>query len=372
MDFDVDKCSRIFNVSDPVEAQKRLYSDMDKLILQVIIPAVSALGIIGNSAFLFMIMRLPKMRTYLSAFLGTLAISDVLFLILSNIWYAITLGWTDVSLAWPVNSLVGCVGIIFTTHIWYFVSVGVTTLISIEQYLAICKPLKYRFFQSKMRNLKMISFTILLAGILTASYVPRYAWYNNVCLIWPNTSAFHGYPSMLGVCGSMDMMFNVYEGLLFVVVFLISATGNVLLYSRILIALGNRTVLKKSGSVQAGIRIQIEANRVRNQVARTLIINGIVFFVCQIPSRVDNLDDLFDYLNVNFDLLNVKQESTVTAIGHAFLFLNSIINPFIYVFSCRHYRIGMLEAFGFKRQLKRLPSVSNSRRRRSTIVNSSI
>ena len=72
-----------------------------------------------------------------------------------------------------------------------------------------------------------------------------------------------------------------------------------------------------------------EAKRVRNQVAHTLIFNGVAFCICLIPYRIDTLDDAFDYLRVYFDLLDHGQEATVTSIGQAFLLLNSVINPFI-------------------------------------------
>ena len=91
-----------------------------------------------------------------------------------------------------------------------------------------------------------------------------------------------------------------------------------MLYFNIIVALSSRDILQKSDLSKDTV---LEVNRVRNQVARTLVINGIVFFICQIPSRIDNLDDFFDYLNVKFDLFDYKESSTVTAVGHAFLFL---------------------------------------------------
>ena len=336
------KCINIFNISDSKDASKWLYSSIDKLILQVIIPSASVVGVVGNCAFLFMILRLPKMRTSLSAYLVCLAASDVFFLILSNIWYAVTLQWTDVSLAWPTSSAMGCAGVIISTHIWYFASVGLTTLISLERYLAVCHPLKHISFQGKKRNIKILLSTWLFALILTCSYVPRYSWFHFNCFVWPETDDFIGYPYAVGICGTMNRIFNTYEGVLLIVVFLISAAANGLLYFKIIRALSGRDIHQTSEST---IDTLVEVTRVRNQVARTLVINGIVFFVCQIPSRIDNLDDVFDYLQVNFDILSHKQEATVTAVGHAFLFLNSIINPFIYVFSCKHYRQGMIEAF---------------------------
>ena len=144
----------------------------------------------------------------------------MLFLVLSNIWYAITLQRTNVSLAWPTSSAMGCTGLIISTHSWYFVSVGLTTLISVERYLAVCHLLKHIQFQGKTRNIKILLATWLIALILTCSYVPRYSWYKFDCFIWPETDDFVGYPYAVGICGSLDNIFDTYEAGLLIVVFL--------------------------------------------------------------------------------------------------------------------------------------------------------
>ncbi len=133
-----------------------------------------------------------------------------------------------------------------------------------------------------------------------------------------------------------------------ITVFVTSALGNSFLYLKILKALNSREIVQSSSSVPSAASKNI--NRARDQVARTLIINGIVFFICQIPSRIDNLDDSFDRIIKDFAILTEEQEATLTLVGHAFLFLNSVINPFIYVGTCRHYRQSMIEAFTFRRR----------------------
>ena len=234
------KCSKIHNVSDPADAMKFLYTDLDKLILQVIIPSVSVLGVVGNCAFLFMIMRLPKIRTSLSAYLACLAVSDVMFLVWSNIWYAITQSRTDVGLARPASSVLDCVWLILSTHIWYFTSVGFTTLISVERYLAVCHPLKHIRLQGKYQNIKILMATCLLALILTSSYIPRYTCLSLSAFIWPQTKDFVNYPYAVSICSSMHDVFNTYEGVLMIVVFIISGVGNGVLYFKIIVALGRR------------------------------------------------------------------------------------------------------------------------------------
>ena len=109
-------------------------------------------------------------------------------------------------------------------------------------------------------------------------------------------------------------------------VFIASAIVNCFLYAQILFALTHGDVLESSDSSKP------ETKRVYNQVARTLIINGVGFFICQIPYR----------------LLDHGQKATVTTIGKAFLFLNSVINPFIYVFCSKHYQLRIKEALGYK------------------------
>ncbi|XP_072046960.1 neuromedin-U receptor 2-like [Amphiura filiformis] len=336
-------CVHTYNISDPVVAAGWIYTDIETFLLYVVIPIVAAIGVAGNVAFLFMIIRLPQMRTGLSSYLAFLALCDILFLLIGNILYAITLAQSDLSLAWPAQTPIGCAISVVLSHVWYFASLGLITLISLERYFAICHPLKHIHFQGKKRNAKMILAVLFLSFGITISVTPRYTWYHTYCLIWPNTPDFQNRQKTIGVCGSWRHHWNAYEGFLLVGIFIISAFINCFLYTKILLAVKSRSVLTTS-------QPNTEANRVRNQVARTLIINGVVFFICQVPFRIDNLDDALEYLNVDLDLIKPSREAIITTVGQAFLFLNSVVNPFIYVLSSRHYRQGMIEAFSWYRK----------------------
>ncbi|XP_072046959.1 somatostatin receptor type 2-like [Amphiura filiformis] len=336
-------CVRFYNISDPVVAARWIYTDIETFLLSVVIPIVSAVGVVGNVAFLFMLIRLPQMRTSLSSYLAVLALCDILFLLIANILYAITLGQSDVSLAWPAQTPIGCAISVVSSYVWYFASLGLITLISLERYFAICHPLKHIHFQGKKRNAKLILAVLVFSVGITISVTPRYTWYHTYCLIWPNIPDFQNHQKTVGVCGTWDIYWNVYEGFLLTSVFIISAFINCFLYAKILLAVSSRGVLTTS-------QPNPESNRVRNQVARTLIINGVVFFICQAPFRIDNLDDALEYLDVDWDLIKPSREAIVTTVGQAFLFLNSVVNPFIYVLSSGHYRQGMIEAFSWKRK----------------------
>ena len=97
------QCTNIHNITDSEDASKWLYSSIDKLILQVIIPSVSVVGVVGNCAFLFMIIRLPNMRTSLS------------------IWTKLYASLLDIqnSSNWKIMELFA---IFFRGSVWYFVT----------------------------------------------------------------------------------------------------------------------------------------------------------------------------------------------------------------------------------------------------------
>ena len=54
--------------------------------------------------------------------------------------------------------------------------------------------------------------------------------------------------------------------------------------------------LKKRATQDLGIGAQHKAQHEHNQVARLLITNGVVFFMCFIPRQLTNLDSITMYL----------------------------------------------------------------------------
>ena len=130
--------------------------------------------------------------------------------------------------------------------------------------------------------------------------------------------------------------FNVYEGFLLIVIFILSASVNCILYAKILRAVASRSIPKTA--TPTSTRAVTDNNRIRNQVARTLIINGVV---CQIPYCIDNLDDAFEYLHLDVDLLDQAQDQTVTTIGQELilssltLFLTRLFTSFALVITAR-------------------------------------
>ena len=65
------------NVSAKDIATQFYYSQAEKLIILVLYPSLVAFGIVGNLAFLAVVVKIPSMRTITNAYLVNLAVCDI-------------------------------------------------------------------------------------------------------------------------------------------------------------------------------------------------------------------------------------------------------------------------------------------------------
>lgn len=323
-----------FDLSDPSLAVKWLYTQFDLLLIKVVIPLISSIGILGNGAFLFMVMRLPEMRSTLTAYLVNLAMCDMLYLLFLNMVY---FREGPVSRTFYVNSLWGCMALPIYINWWYYASSGFVTLISVERYFAICKPLKAMVLKGFSRNIKLVLTVWILSLAVTLTTVPQFAKFTQSCVIWPETETdgrFQNLPDVIRRCQHVGFIADNYSNVLSISSFVLTAIVNSALYSRIIFALGHRQI--------GGNAPLPAAENVRDQVARTLIVNGIIFFICQTPYRLYTLVDFLQYIGLE---VSPFMKSRLFYLGGFFLLLNSIVNPYLYILTCAHYRRCMMKAF---------------------------
>ncbi|XP_072028500.1 neuropeptides capa receptor-like [Amphiura filiformis] len=348
---------QIRDLTDPELATRWLYSTADKFIIKVVVPVVSFLGIFGNGTFLYMCIRVKALRSApITAYLFSLAICDIAFLVSANVGYTLAIR-SRISAKWPMNSSLECSVFSIFTHGWYFVSLGLITLISVERYFAVCHPLKRINVSGRGRITKLVTAVWVLGFGLCLILVPQYANFTYYCVIWPDTADFQDLPNMINDCEPVGNVAVIWGSLLSIVSMVLTMIVNIVMYVRIIVALHNRP----SSSVTP------KADIIRYQITRTLIANGIIFFICQLPYRLWTLDDLVDRVFENKDILqSLEHETLVITVGRACTLLNSIINPYLYVFSCEHYRCALVEAFcGNRRssvpsQERRVQNVSKS------------
>lgn len=331
-------------LDDLDEAERWLYSGVQTLVITVLFPVVASIGMAANACFMISIICHRHMRNSLNAYLCNLAVTDFMFLASTMGWYLAFYYHSEVisTVNLPVRSLADCVGIVFSTHQWYYVSLGFITLISLERYFAICKPLKHMAMRGRQRTAKLCTGVWLVSLILTAPYIPRYV-YSMKCVVWPETHAFHGLPIHLHQC----IAFNDNASLVYLaepIPFVIALFINVFFYARIMKKIATRhQSLRRTSSARGGGARSTQIHQIhalRNQVARTLMINGIVFFCCQIPLRVVSLHVLMEH-TLDIKLFTDDHLALVRSFCRICLYLNSCVNPLVYTFTSRHYRLAM-------------------------------
>ena len=183
----------IINLTNPVDARDMLYGATDRFLLIVVIPIISMIGIVGNAAFLFVTINVPRL-SYVTTLLSHLAVCDILFLISVNIWFVITVFHTPVNTEFPVHSAFECAISVISVNWWYFISLGLITLISAERYVAICHPIKHRNIKGKARTFKLLAAIWISAFVISPTQAPQNGKFTIFCLLWPELEEFDKLP----------------------------------------------------------------------------------------------------------------------------------------------------------------------------------
>ena len=322
-------------------AQSVLQNDLNLLIARVVLPIVTVIAFLSNVAFIFMVWRVTRMHTITNYYLINVATADLIFACVVSPMYAYCNGTSILYGNVPFSIPGSCFFMFGSGYITWYASVIGVTVVSFERFIAVCYPFQAHRMQSKFRA-KLIMVGIwtlsLVFGLLTA---PRYGKTIKLCLIWPNEGKYDGVQNILQTCVAMGSgkSLAIFSETMEAASFFIALILNVYFYGRIIIALSSRSIIGDD-SVQ-----QAQTVQVRNQVARALVINGIVFFITQTPYRINNIDGLSKNIS-GIGFLDENQSNSLKVFSRGLLFVNAAINSFIYAFSSTFYRDGFLEAFG--------------------------
>ncbi|XP_071796341.1 galanin receptor 2a-like [Asterias amurensis] len=319
-----------------------LYNSTDKVVIPFILPIIFCLCILFNFIFLFVVFRVSEVRSDTTVYLIHLALADFIFMFSYVCFFMLPFLRSPVkansSFTHPMECVLPNVFII-TGHVS---SIALVTMMSFERYLAICHPLKHLKIRGRGRTLKIIAFCWLIGFIWSVAVTPTIAILQTTCVRWPDDDAYQMFPIAITSCAFIGPWAYDYSQAVLILPWFIAMFSNGYMYARIIQALNKRR------GANGGTETDRKAVQIRNQAAKMLVINGVVFFICQSPYifiilfvwiyRIAQIEIPIDVFLINGGnwLIYLPQ------------FINTILNPVIYGVTNRQYRAAFVQAFHMK------------------------
>lgn len=177
------------------------------------------------------------------------------------------------------------------------------------------------------------------------TFIPDHTRCTTTCVLWPNIDLAADFSPFWVLCSSHSPKFKIYSSLAQTLPFFIAFFVNIMLYVRIIHGLNlsfekSTLVDKKDQNI-----------RLRNQVAWMLIVNGSVFFLCLAPFEIISLlqgaIDIHTLMDAEGELYGLNSETLdiFGSIFKPFSYLNSVVNPVIYIAMSSRYREAFKSAF---------------------------
>ncbi|XP_022095738.1 delta-type opioid receptor-like isoform X2 [Acanthaster planci] len=250
-------CSELYqlNLTDDVKrASTYLVNPGSRAIALGIQILVLVIGVPGNVSFLVAVARVAYMKTITNIFLVNLAIADILFVVYTATSY---LFYLPAPVRSHIHSMLNiwCPVAVSISFLTYFTSVSTVSLVSVERYNAICRPLKHLAVNSKQRAVKLVFGTWCVGLAFTSLAVLQYADSTRICVTWPSgngTEKFADLPDIIGFCLPLAPWALVVGNLASSIPFMIALLGNAFMYVQIIRTLANRSVAKTSGRETMG------------------------------------------------------------------------------------------------------------------------
>ena len=351
----MDRCDTNVTFDESEEAK---YTTTSWCIILIFVPLVTAFGILSNFAFIFVMHRVQTMRTTTNLYLVNLAVADSSLLVVAFAQYIGSYINTPVyNFEFSFNTNFGCMMPNFLVYLCYYASLWTITLVSIERYLAICRPLLYRYMNGKQRAIYMICTAWLISALFASILIP-YTTFKTICIFAPDDNdVMQRISNCFRNCPKCTLALHSTDLLQFVIAF----TVNIILYSLTARTLIKSTLNLKSTAINGGSALQRKESKKRADfrisIVKMLIINGIVCFFCLMPFTVLNVHDIasfFGWFPLNDDFIAV-----FSWIGRVLFLLNSALNPLLYNATNRRYRSAFKQVFWFPTKYKEIPHGSS-------------
>ena len=282
----------------------KLYFTIDKLFICLSVSVVIGIGIVGNVSVLLIIKRTPSLQTAQNYLLANLAAADVTSLLFCSF-----------SLIPMIRVLPdGAVGTVLCIFFVGFnvpltatvVSVFTLTILAIERYNAIARPLR------------MLQVTREMVGYAIIS-----TWMASVALNTP-LFVYTNYKFKTAACRQTYSENAELTHIIFYIIFVFILPFIVIsfCYRKLVKAFNRRSAVTPDSNIP-----EKELMRQRKQLLKMSLTVTLVFGACVLPASVATALRYFRLVS-----------QTVRAFGLLLLFVSSVVNPFIYAFHSSNYR----------------------------------
>ena len=319
-----------------------VHTRLSHVVFSIIIPLVSAIGLFINASFLFVVFRVQEMRTIPNFYLGSLALGDMFFVSVQRaieyLSYRNAVPFRMEIFGFVFFTNFSCVMANMAGYIFYFNSILMILVSTVDRYLAICKPMVYREITSKKRALKLVIgcwfMAILFSGFQATYYVKE-----TMCLQWPHGTSS---PTTLKICTTGVPWAPLATMIIDLSTYILASSMFGFCSVSIVITLNKR--------ISSGIteNKQNETINLRDQIAKMVLVNTTVFMLCLAPFQFFNVD--WAHYNLTGSGLFPHEFLSTTAIaGMIAMTVNSLINPLVYLAVSSRYRQAYKIAFSGQR-----------------------
>ena len=306
---------------------KGKYSSASWSFVVIFVPLAATFGVICNLAFMFVVYRVKSMRNITNVYLVNLAIADSLLLLIA-VWQYI--GDYIVSpvydLRFSFSTTFACFMPNLLIYLCYYASLWTVTLVSIERYLAICHPFWHRLVSSKTRAIRLVIAVWLVSLIFSGFALP----YNSItiCVVSVNQEIIKSIPYCEFYCSWCAFALYLTDVLQFIIALII----NIIMYVLVVIKLTKKTLPSEDNTNH----LTEAHNKTRNAVAKMLIINGAVFFICLFPFIIANIDSIINFFG--YYPFNTQFIYPIGWASRVLFLVNSAVNSLIYNATNPRYR----------------------------------
>ena len=218
----------IWDLTNTTDFSSLVLNSWEYIFYQTSWSSIILFGICTNVSFIWTVIKTPILHTITYRYLVNLAISDLLFLIINYISRSVNYQESPLKRSIPTI-------VITISDLLVICSLGTVTLVSIERFLAICYPIKHHMLKGTRRTNKLICLVWCIS--LCYALPSLFVWKTlNICIIWPDDSAFAAYPNQYTYRQMDSWTFDFIQSTSFVLCFFFMIFNSVV-YSKIYFAL---------------------------------------------------------------------------------------------------------------------------------------